>query len=117
MAWLFHETVERARQLRAAPRPHLDAGAWRGDPRHERARISRQHYPAHRRRQRHDAQFDEWRPPCSSARTPDEFAKLRAKPELVESMAPEIIRYQTPLAYMRRTALTDVTEFGGQLIH
>jgi cytochrome P450 len=50
------------------------------------------------------------------SQNPDEFVKLRAKPELVESMAPEIIRYQTPLAYMRRTALTDV-EFGGQLIH
>ena len=49
------------------------------------------------------------------SQNPDEFAKLRAKPELVESMAPEIIRYQTPLAYMRRTALADV-EFGGQLI-
>jgi cytochrome P450 len=46
---------------------------------------------------------------------PDEFAKLRAKPELIESMAPEIIRYQTPLSYMRRTALEDV-EFGGQHI-
>src|ERR1700722_13169794 len=45
----------------------------------------------------------------------DEFAKLRARPELVDSMAPEIIRYQTPLAYMRRTALEDV-EFGGQSI-
>ncbi len=30
------------------------------------------------------------------SQNPDEFAKLRAKPELVESMAPEIIRYQTP---------------------
>jgi cytochrome P450 len=49
------------------------------------------------------------------SQNPDEFAKLRAKPELVDSMAPEIIRYQTPLAYMRRTALEDV-EFGGQLI-
>ena len=49
------------------------------------------------------------------SQNPDEYAKLRAKPELVESMAPEIIRYQTPLAYMRRTALEDV-EFGGQLI-
>jgi cytochrome P450 len=49
------------------------------------------------------------------SQNPDEFAKLRAKPELVESMAPEIIRYQTPLAYMRRTAVADV-EFGGQLI-
>jgi cytochrome P450 len=49
------------------------------------------------------------------SQNPDEFAKLRARPELVESMAPEIIRYQTPLAYMRRTALEDV-EFGGQHI-
>jgi cytochrome P450 len=49
------------------------------------------------------------------SQNPDEFAKLRARPELVESMAPEIIRYQTPIAYMRRTALEDV-EFGGQLI-
>jgi cytochrome P450 len=49
------------------------------------------------------------------SQNPDEFAKLRAKPELVDSMAPEIIRFQTPIAYMRRTALEDV-EFGGQLI-
>ena len=49
------------------------------------------------------------------SQNPDEFKKLRARPELVDSMAPEIIRYQTPLAYMRRTALVD-TEFGGQLI-
>jgi cytochrome P450 len=49
------------------------------------------------------------------SQNPDEFAKLRAKPELIQSMAPEIIRYQTPVSYMRRTALAD-TEFGGQLI-
>ncbi len=49
------------------------------------------------------------------SQNPDEFAKLRAKPELVDSLAPEIIRYQTPIAYMRRTALEDV-EFGGQSI-
>jgi cytochrome P450 len=49
------------------------------------------------------------------SQNPDEYAKLRAMPELVDSMAPEIIRYQTPLAYMRRTALADV-EFGGKLI-
>ncbi len=45
----------------------------------------------------------------------DEFAKLRARPELVDSMVPEIIRYQTPIAYMRRTALED-SEIGGQTI-
>jgi cytochrome P450 len=49
------------------------------------------------------------------SQNPDEYVKLRARPELVDSMAPEIIRYQTPLAYMRRTALADV-EFGGKLI-
>jgi cytochrome P450 len=49
------------------------------------------------------------------SQNPEEFAKLRARPELVESMAPEIIRYQTPIVYMRRTALEDV-EFGGKLI-
>jgi cytochrome P450 len=46
---------------------------------------------------------------------PGEFAKLRANPKLVESMVSEIIRYQTPLAHMRRTALQD-TILGGQHI-
>jgi cytochrome P450 len=46
---------------------------------------------------------------------PDQYAKLRANHELVGSMVPEIIRWQTPLAYMRRTALVD-TEMGGQTI-
>ena len=49
------------------------------------------------------------------SQNPREFKKLRARRELINSMVPEIIRYQTPLAYMRRTALADV-EFGGQLI-
>jgi cytochrome P450 len=46
---------------------------------------------------------------------PDQFAKLRANPELVTSLVPEIIRWQTPLAHMRRTALEDV-ELGGKQI-
>jgi len=46
---------------------------------------------------------------------PDQYAKLRANPALVETMVPEIVRYQTPLAHMRRTALEDV-EFQGQSI-
>ena len=48
-------------------------------------------------------------------RNPQEMAKLRANPALVESLVPEIIRWQTPLAYMRRTALQD-TELGGKQI-
>jgi cytochrome P450 len=46
---------------------------------------------------------------------PQEMAKLRADPGLVDSLVPEIIRWQTPLAYMRRTALVD-TELGGKQI-
>ncbi len=46
---------------------------------------------------------------------PEEMAKLRANPALVESLVPEIIRWQTPLAYMRRSALVD-TELGGKQI-
>jgi cytochrome P450 len=48
-------------------------------------------------------------------RNPAEYEKLRANPALVTSMVPEIIRWQTPLAHMRRTATRDV-ELGGQLI-
>ena len=46
---------------------------------------------------------------------PAEFAKLRANPALVDSLVPEIIRWQTPLAHMRRTAVCD-TELGGKQI-
>ena len=46
---------------------------------------------------------------------PEEMAKLRANPALIEGMVSEIIRWQTPLAYMRRTALRD-TELGGKQI-
>ena len=46
---------------------------------------------------------------------PAEFVKLRANPALIESMVPEIIRWQTPLAHMRRTALADA-ELGGKQI-
>ena len=46
---------------------------------------------------------------------PEEFAKLKANPELIPNMVSEIIRWQTPLAYMRRVAKQDV-ELGGQTI-
>ena len=46
---------------------------------------------------------------------PAEFAKLKANPALVETMVPEIIRWQTPLAHMRRTAVSD-SELGGKTI-
>jgi cytochrome P450 len=47
---------------------------------------------------------------------PDEYSKLLANPGLVPNMVPEIIRWQTPLAHMRRTATRDF-EFEGKKIH
>ncbi|MEQ9545672.1 MAG: cytochrome P450 [Marinobacter sp.] len=46
---------------------------------------------------------------------PGEFTKLRQNPELIPNMVSEIIRWQTPLAYMRRIAKQDVT-LNGQTI-
>ncbi len=46
---------------------------------------------------------------------PDQLAKLKADPSLIPSAVSEIIRWQTPLAYMRRTALADY-ELGGKTI-
>lgn len=43
---------------------------------------------------------------------PDQFQKLRENPSLIPNMVSEIIRWQTPLAYMRRTALEDVEMHG-----
>ncbi|EKF73092.1 cytochrome P450 alkane hydroxylase [Alcanivorax nanhaiticus] len=46
---------------------------------------------------------------------PEEFSKLKANPELIPNMVSEIIRWQTPLANMRRVATQDV-ELRGQTI-
>ncbi|WP_066110711.1 MULTISPECIES: cytochrome P450 [Sphingomonadales] len=46
---------------------------------------------------------------------PDEYCKLNGDPSLIASMVPEIIRWQTPLTHMRRTALQD-WEIGGKQI-
>lgn len=46
---------------------------------------------------------------------PDQYAKLRANHALIPSMVSETIRWQTPLAYMRRTAKRDV-ELRGKTI-
>jgi len=47
--------------------------------------------------------------------SPDEYRKLRARPDLVPNMVSEIIRWQTPLAHMRRTATRDA-EIAGKPI-
>jgi cytochrome P450 len=46
---------------------------------------------------------------------PGEYEKLRANRSLIESFVPEVIRWQTPIAHMRRTALQD-TQLGGKHI-
>ena len=46
---------------------------------------------------------------------PDQYRKLRANPALIESVVPEVVRWQTPIAHMRRTTLRE-TEVGGKRI-
>ncbi|HQN49956.1 MAG TPA: cytochrome P450 [Phenylobacterium sp.] len=48
-------------------------------------------------------------------KNPDQYAKLRANPDLIPSMVSETIRWQTPLAHMRRIATRDF-ELGGKTI-
>ena len=48
-------------------------------------------------------------------RFPDQYDRLRGNPALIGNMVAEIIRWQTPLAHMRRTAVKDV-EFRGRKI-
>jgi cytochrome P450 len=46
---------------------------------------------------------------------PDQLARLLANPALLDSAVPEMIRWQTPVAHMRRTAKSDF-ELGGKTI-
>ncbi|HSG91102.1 MAG TPA: cytochrome P450 [Pseudomonadales bacterium] len=46
---------------------------------------------------------------------PAEYDKLRADPSLIPNMVPEIIRWHTPLPYMRRTANVDFELRGKQI--
>lgn len=46
---------------------------------------------------------------------PDQYQKLRDNLDLIPKMIPEIIRWQTPLTHMARTALCDTTLGGKQI--
>ena len=46
---------------------------------------------------------------------PDQYDKLIDDPGLIANFVPEVIRWQTPLSYMRRTATCD-TELGGKQV-
>ena len=101
----------------AAARPDLDAGAWRGDARSAvtPARVPGQHCCCCI-----VGGNDTTRNSMSGGllalnKHPDQYRKLRENPGLVTSMVPEIIRWQTPVMHMRRTALEDA-ELGGKHI-
>ncbi len=49
------------------------------------------------------------------AQFPDQFARLKAEPELIENAVEENVRYSSPILYFRRTATKD-TELGGTKI-
>jgi cytochrome P450 len=46
---------------------------------------------------------------------PDQYKKLRENPALLDTFVPEVIRWQTPLAHMRRTALEDFDLHGRKI--
>ncbi len=48
-------------------------------------------------------------------RFPDQYAKLRERPDLIPNAVAEMIRWQTPVIHMRRTAVEDV-EMRGKTI-
>jgi len=52
---------------------------------------------------------------CAFDKFPAELEKLKADPSLIDNAISEIIRWQTPIAHMRRTALADA-EIGGKQI-
>ena len=46
---------------------------------------------------------------------PDQYQLLRENPDLISKFVPEVIRYQTPLTHMRRTATQDTVLNGKQI--
>ena len=76
--------------------------------------ISRQPDAVDRRRQRDDAQFDVGRRVGAEPES-GRVSQTADNPGLIPSMVPEIIRWQTPVVHMRRTALADA-ELGGKQI-
>lgn len=51
----------------------------------------------------------------AAAQYPDQYVRARADRSLIATAVPEIIRWQTPIAHQRRTALEDI-EFRGKQI-
>jgi len=66
-------------------------------------------------RQRHHAQFHERRPDGVWSKIPSSSNWCAAARNLIPSLVSEIIRYQTPVLHMRRTAKRDL-ELAGRRI-
>ena len=64
---------------------------------------------------KHDIQRKVVQPVVALNQNPEQYNKLKDNPALVESMVPEIIRWQTPLMHMRRRATRDIS-LGDQVI-
>ena len=87
----------------------------RGDAKPAGARVHRHDRAVDRRRQRHHAQFHERRADGAGAKIPNSSNWCAARRELIPNLVSEIIRYQTPVLHMRRTARHDV-ELAGRRI-
>jgi cytochrome P450 len=46
---------------------------------------------------------------------PDQYQKLRENPDLIPNMVAEMVRWQTPVIHMRRTALADIELVGKKI--
>ena len=114
---LWHDKAARLRRRREArlrpDHPHADVRGHQG-PDQQADGVPRQPHPARRRRQRHHPQLDVGRR-ARAQPVPGRVRALKADHGLIPKLVHEIIRWQTPLAYMRRIATKD-TVLNGQFI-
>jgi cytochrome P450 len=84
-------------------------------PPHASFTALRRHSPLHRCHPAGYAPFWAVTKHATIAENPDQLAALRRRPELVESTVEEVVRWATPVNYMRRTAARDVELCGRQI--